>query len=294
MTTPPLGIIDNLLDGKGYVSVEMVSPYTIPMESDGTFHSDRTRDYFTAKAARASTGLDLKTPKQDKGLIEYLVRNKHTSPLEMCSLTYCIKCPISIGRQFLRHRTGKFNEFSQRYSEVDEEMGWYKPVLDKNSIRGQSKMNAQGSEDNLTLEQKEKISDKMFELEMMSEMMFNGYKELIELGLSREVARFYLTQSTYTVFYIQLDLNNLMKFLTLRCAPDAQYEIQVYANAMKELARKFFPIMIDQMDQEMNKIVLDKWAIQMIKEKKIPEEVKSKSLQAKLEDLAKELNITLI
>jgi thymidylate synthase (FAD) len=172
-------------------------------------------------------------------------------------------------------------------------MGWYKPILDEHSIRGQSKMNAQSSENNLTPETKEKIQDKMMEMEMLSNELFKGYKELLGLGLTREVARFYLTQATYTVFYIQLDLNNLMKFLTLRCAPDAQYEIQVYANAMKELARKFFPVVIDQLDEETNKVVLDKWAIQMIKEKKIPDEVKSKSLRKKLEDLAISLNITM-
>ena len=292
-STPPLAIIDDLLDGKGYVSVEMVSPYTIPIEEDGSFHPDRTRDYFAAKAARASTGLDLKTPKEDKKLIQYLIRNLHTSPIEMCNITFCIKCPISFGRQFLRHRTGKFNEFSQRYSEVTDEMGRYQPILDGDSIRGQSKMNAQSSEDNLTSEQKEKIFEKMLELEMVEGLIFKGYQDLISLGLTREVARFYLPQSTYTVFYLQMDMNNLMKFLRLRCAPDAQWEIRVYANAMKELAREFFPIMIDQLDEEMNKVVLDKWAIRMIKERRIPDDLKSKSVRKRLEDLAEELNITL-
>ena len=291
--SPSLGVIDGLLDGKGYVSVEMVSPYTIPMEEDGSFDSERTRDYFAAKAARASTGLDLKTPKEDKRLIQYLIRHLHTSPLEMCNITFCIKCPISIGRQFLRHRTAKFNEFSQRYSEVTEEVGRYKPVIDDRSIRGQSKMNAQSSEDNLSEEQKEKIMEKMIELEMLAEMTFQGYQDLIKLGLTREVSRFYLPQSTYTIFYMQMDMNNLMKFFRLRCAPDAQWEIQVYANAMKELTRRFFPVMIDQLDEEENKIVLDKWAIRMIRENRIPPELKSKSVRKRLEDQAKELNITL-
>ena len=149
--TPPMAIIDGLLDGRGYVSVEMVSPYTIPQEQDGTFHPDRTRQFIIAKAARASTGLDLKSPKEDERLVRYLIRHNHSSPLEMVNITFKIKCPISISRQFLRHRTGKFNEFSQRYSEVTEEIGRYKPAMDKNSIRGQSKMNAQSSEDNLTI-----------------------------------------------------------------------------------------------------------------------------------------------
>lgn len=292
-SSPPLSIIEGLLDGQGYVSVEMVSPYTIPTEEDGSFHPERTRDYLAAKAARASTGLDLKTPEEDKRLIQYLIRNLHTSPLEMCSITFCIKCPISIGRQFLRHRTAKFNEFSQRYSEVTEEIGRYKPAMDDKSIRGQSKMNAQSSEDNLNVEQKDKIMEKMIELEMLAEMTFKGYQDLIKMGLTREVARFYLPQSTYTILYMQMDMNNLMKFFRLRCAPDAQWEIQVYANAMKELAREFFPVMIDQLDEEMNKIVLDKWALVMIKEKRIPLDLKSNSVRKRLKNLAQELNITL-
>ena len=283
--------IGGLLDGKGFVSVELVSPSEIPPENDGTFSPDRTRDYIIAKAARASTGMGMKLPKDDKNLIKYLIRHNHTSPLEMASITFCIKCPISIGRQLLRHRTARINEFSQRYSEVTDEMGRM-DMRTKECIRSQSKMNAQSS-DPLPPEKHGAILKKLEEVEGKLDDLFKDYEELRELGLTREVARFCLPQSTYTVLYYQLDMNNFRKFSALRRAPDAQYEIQVYANAMFELAKKYFPIVTEAIEEESQKMVLDKWAIQMIKEKRIPDELKSKSRRTALEELSKELGIEL-
>jgi flavin-dependent thymidylate synthase len=95
--------IKDLLDGKGYVKVLTVGPENYP--------EGRYPEYLIAKAARTSYDDDNKSAKADKGLIEFLVRNKHSSPLEMCSITYMLKLPIAICRQLLRHRTGKFNEF---------------------------------------------------------------------------------------------------------------------------------------------------------------------------------------
>jgi thymidylate synthase (FAD) len=282
--------IEGLLDGRGYVTVETVCPESVPIVPGDT--ESRTREYLIAKAARTSTGGDLKSIREDKNLIKYLFRNRHTSPFEMGSMTFCIKCPIAVGRQFLRHRTGKFNEFSQRYSEVGEEMGRF-DMRTPTSLRGQSKMNAQGSEDNLSSETSGKILDKLQEVEAKLDDVYKDYQELVSLGLAREVARFCLPLSTYTIFYLQLDLNNLCKFLTLRMAPDAQYEIQVYAKAMFELTKEYFPIVMEALEEELEKVVLDKWAIKMIQEKKIPDELRSKSLRKRLEELAEKLKIEL-
>jgi len=284
--------IDGLLDGKGFVSVELTSPQTYPPEEDGTFHPDRTRDYIIAKAARASTGLDLKTPKSDRALIRYLVKNRHTSPTEMPSMTFLIKCPISIGRQFLRHRTAKINEFSQRYSDVNEEMGRF-DLRTESCLRGQSKMNAQCSVP-LEEESKEAILAKLEEVEKKLDDLFLDYKELGRLGLTREVRRFLLPQSTYTMFYYQMDLNNLMKFLSLRMAPDAQDEIRVYANAMFELAKIYFPVTMEIFEEEMKNITLDVNAQEMIRNRKISDVVTSKSERVRLEEIAKDLNIELL
>lgn len=277
--------INGLLDSQGFVKVIKVSPETHP--------EGFTPEYLVAKAARASYGSDTKTPTADKRLVEFLLRNHHTSPLEMCSITFCLKLPIAICRQLLRHRTGKFNEFSQRYSEVTEEVDRFR--LDKTamSLRGRSSTNKQASEFNLKGEQIKDIVSRIQKAEELQDEVFKSYRSLLDAGLTKEVARFYLPVSTYTTIYVQFDLNNLIKFLRLRCAPDAQYEIQVYANAMKKLAKQFFPTCLNLEDDYKDGVWMGKYEKQMIMEKRIPEEVSSKTHQKQLRDLASELGIEL-
>lgn len=277
--------IDGLLDGQGFVKVIKVSPETHP--------EGFTPEYLAAKAARLSYDGDTRSPAADKRLTEFLLRNHHTSPLEMCSITFCLKLPIAICRQLLRHRTGKFNEFSQRYTEVTEEVDRFR--LDKTAmaLRGKSKTNKQASEFNLSTEQIKDVIARIQKAEELQDEVFKSYKSLLEAGLTKEVARFYLPVSTYTKIYVQFDLNNLIKFLRLRCAPDAQYEIQVFANAMKKLAKQFFPICLDLEDDYKDGMWLGKYEKQMIREKCIPKEVTSKTFEKQLRDLASELDIEL-
>ena len=277
---------NNLLDGRGFVKVIKVGPETHP--------EGYTPEYLVAKAARVSYGSDNKSAKADKGLIEYLVRHKHTSPLEMCNITYCLKLPIAICRQLLRHRTGKFNEFSQRYSTVPEEDFRFKLSEFPEGFRGKSEINHQGSVDNLTLIQKQQISKVLEDMDKKHDEMYKLYQELLDLGYAKELARFNLPLSTYSLIYVQFDLNNLIKFFQLRCAEDAQYEIRVYADAMKELAQQFFPISLNVNEQYKNGIYLGKYEKMMIRDCKIPDEITSKSLRASLEQLARELRIELI
>jgi len=277
---------NGLLDGRGFVKVIKVGPETHP--------EGYTPEYIIAKAARVSYGSDNKSPKADKGLIEYLVRHKHTSPLEMCNITYCLKVPIAICRQLLRHRTGKFNEFSQRYSKVPEDDFRFKLSEFPEGYRGKSEINHQGSVDNLTLIQKQQISKVLEDMDKKHDEMYKLYQELLDLGYAKELARFNLPLSTYSLIYVQFDLNNLIKFFQLRCAQDAQYEIRVYADAMKELAEQFFPICLNVNEQYKNGIYLGKYEKMMIRDCKIPEEVTSRSLRASLEQLARELKIELI
>ena len=277
--------VTGLLDGQGFVKVVKVSPETHP--------EGFTPEYLVAKAARASYGSDTKTPEADKRLVEFLLRNHHTSPLEMCSMTFCLKLPIAICRQLLRHRTGKFNEFSQRYSEVTEEVDRLRLDRTAMALRGKSKDNKQCSEFNLKTEQIKDIVSRIQKAEELQDKVFRSYKSLLDAGLAKEVARFYLPVSTYTTIYVQFDLNNFIKFLRLRCAPDAQYEIRVYANAMKKLAKQFFPICLDLEDDYSGGMWMGKYEKQMIKEKRIPEEVTSKTFEKQLRDLAKELDIEL-
>ena len=277
--------VTGLLDGKGFVRVVKVSPEIHP--------EGYTPEYLIAKAARLSYGSDNKTPAQDKALIEYLVRHKHTSPLEMCNITFHMRLPIPICRQLLRHRTGKFNEFSQRYTEVDEEMSRLRMPEFTESLRGASKLSKQASDFNLDLGQSSSILALMKRAEQKLDDVYKLYKEMLESGLAKEVARFYLPLSTYTEIYVQFDLNNLMKFLHLRCAPDAQYEIQVYANAMRELSSQFFPTCLGIFEQYKDGEWLGELEKRMIRERKIPEEVTSKTLRSSMRKLAESLNIQL-
>ena len=277
--------VTNLLDGKGFVRVVKVSPEIHP--------EGYTPEYLIAKAARLSYGSDNKTPAQDKALIEYLVRHKHTSPLEMCNITFHMRLPIPICRQLLRHRTGKFNEFSQRYTEVNEDMSRLRMPEFKESLRGASKLSKQASDFNLDLEQSSSILALMKRAEQKLDDVYKLYKEMLDSGLAKEVARFYLPLSTYTEIYVQFDLNNLMKFLHLRCAPDAQYEIQVYANAMRELSSQFFPTCLGIFEQYKDGEWLGDLEKRMIRERKIPDEVTSKTLRSSMKKLAESLNIDL-
>ena len=276
---------EGLLDGGGFVRVIKVSPETHP--------EGYTPEYLIAKAARLSYGSDNKSAKADKSLIEYLVRHKHTSPLEMCSITFCLRLPIAMCRQLLRHRTGKFNEFSQRYTEVPEEDNRFKPGDSLFSFRGPCKLSKQASEMNLTPDQAEKIREKMSQIEEKQDEIFSLYQGLLKDGLAKELARFYLPVSTYTEIYVQFDLNNLLKFFQLRCAEDAQYEIRAYAYAMKDLASQFFPICLGMYEQYKDGHWIGELEKKMIKEGKIPDEVTSKTMRESLGKLAQELGITL-
>jgi len=276
---------DGLLDGRGFVRVIKVSPETHPQ--------GYTPEYLIAKAARLSYGSDNKSAKADKSLIEYLVRHKHTSPLEMCSITFCIKLPIAMCRQLLRHRTGKFNEFSQRYTEVPEEDNRFKPDETIFSFRGPCKLSKQASEMNLEPDQIETIRQKMMKIEEKHDEIFTLYKELLDDGLAKEIARFYLPVSTYTEIYVQFDLNNLLKFFQLRCAEDAQYEIRAYAYAMKDLASQFFPICLGMYEQYKDGHWIGELEKQMIRDWKIPDEVTSRTMRDSLTKLANELGIHL-
>jgi thymidylate synthase (FAD) len=276
---------DGLLDGRGFVRVIKVSPETHPQ--------GYTPEYLIAKAARLSYGSDNKSAKADKSLIEYLVRHKHTSPLEMCSITFCIKLPIAMCRQLLRHRTGKFNEFSQRYTEVPEEDNRFKPDETIFSFRGPCKLSKQASEMNLEPDQIETIRQKMRKIEEKHDEIFTLYKELLDDGLAKEIARFYLPVSTYTEIYVQFDLNNLLKFFQLRCAEDAQYEIRAYAYAMKDLASQFFPICLGMYEQYKDGHWIGELEKQMIRDWKIPDEVTSRTMRDSLTKLANELGIHL-
>ncbi len=193
-------------------------------------------DAAIVQAARVSYGQGTKTVNEDRGLIRYLMRHKHTSPFEMVELKFHVKLPIFIARQWIRHRTANVNEYSGRYSEMKDEC--YLPELEQ--IRLQSANNKQGrSEETLVQEDGNAVQNLLQDGQAGA---FGDYKEMLEMGVAREVARINLPLSTYTEWYWKIDLHNLLHFIRLRLDSHAQYEIRVFAEAIAEMLKVIVPL----------------------------------------------------
>lgn len=193
-------------------------------------------DSAIVQAARVSYGKGTKSVSEDRGLIRYLMRHKHTSPFEMVEFKFHIKLPIFIARQWIRHRTANVNEYSGRYSEMKDE--FYIP--EKSQIRTQSTVNKQGRSDETLQESSISRINEIFE--SSQKKSFDEYTEMLNLGLARELARINLPLSNYTEWYWKIDLHNLFHFLRLRMDSHAQYEIQVYGNAIAEIVKSSVPL----------------------------------------------------
>ncbi len=194
-------------------------------------------DLSIIRAARVSYDADWRAgddTEGDRKLINYLWKNKHSTPFEAVTLTFEVKAPIFVFRQWHRHRTWSFNELSARYKELPEE--FYVPELDQ--ITTQSTDNKQ-----MRTDTQHPQSDMMRDLmKNQNHMAFFLYRELLEKGCPRELARTVLPVATYSHMFATVNLLNLMKFLTLRTHEHAQYEIRVYADAMLELAKTVAPV----------------------------------------------------
>jgi thymidylate synthase (FAD) len=192
-------------------------------------------DERVVQSARVSYGAGTKSYREDAGLIDYLLRNQHTSPFEQVSLTFHVKLPIFVARQWIRHRTAKLNEISGRYSVMKDD--FYGPADEDVSL--QSTDNKQGrSEEVLSSEMIEQVKASLVQGQQQS---YAEYTSLIDDGIARELARVNLPLSLYTEWYWQIDLHNLFHFLALRLDAHAQKEIRVYAEVMLEIARKVAP-----------------------------------------------------
>lgn len=219
-------------DGMGSVSLIDVSPRLCPR--------GRGIDFAAARSARVSYGSDLRTPEQDRALVRYLILNRHTSPLEFISFTFRVKCPIFVARHIMRHRTTSINEVSARYTIVPDECFKLKDV------RVNNKLNKQSSGSTLADAKSKEDEDRAREIhEKACKMSMESYKALIDLGVARELARTVLPCGTFTDFYININLNNFLKFLSLRMADDAQSETREIAAAMFELCRPLSPAIFD-------------------------------------------------
>ena len=196
-------------------------------------------DAAIVQAARVSYGKGTKSVSEDAGLINYLMRHKHTTPFEMCEIKLHVKLPIFVARQWIRHRTGSFNEYSARYSILDKE--YYIPS--SSTIGKQSSVNKQGRGKLTLSEEDAHVIQQM--IKGHSEKSYSMYETLLNegsLGLARELARMVLPLNFYSQWYWKVDLKNLLDFLKLRTDPHAQYEIRVYAEEIEKILRRWAPI----------------------------------------------------
>ena len=188
------------------------------------------------QSARVSYGVGTKTVREDRGLINYLMRHLHTSPFEQVVLTFHIKMPIFVARQWVRHRTARMNEISGRYSVMKDE--FYIPQA--HEVRFQNKTNRQGSEEGSVPPE---LAQKVIEsLEHDQRETYKNYEVMLENDIARELARVNLPLSLYTEMYWQIDLHNLFHFLRLRLDWHAQYEIRAYADALATCAKAVSPL----------------------------------------------------
>ena len=204
-------------------------------------------DQAIVQAARVSYGKGTTRVSEDRGLIRYLMRHRHSTPFEMCEIKLHVKLPMFIARQWIRHRTASINEYSARYSVLDKE--FYIP--EEKDLAVQSKSNKQGRGDTLSAKDSEEA---LFLLKRDAEKSYETYEYLLNEsqkgevldnnrdGLSRELARINLTLYTYTQWYWKTNLHNLMNFIFLRADSHAQYEIRVYADIIYKIMESWVPI----------------------------------------------------
>ncbi len=207
-----------LLDGKGWIELVDLMPHPL---------TEISGDLAIVNAARVSFLGESKGADKDKKLLFYLMKHRHTSPFEMVEFKFRVRAPVIVWWQWARHRMASYNAQSGRYTEFEED-DFYVPTL----WRMQAKDNKQGSDGQVPDEVDQQLTEQLI---AHYDAGFKLYQAAIDQGVAREMARLFLPGfSIYYTWVVKVDAHNLMQFLRLRMAPDAQYEIQVYAKAIYE------------------------------------------------------------
>ncbi|MCL4541463.1 MAG: FAD-dependent thymidylate synthase [Chloroflexi bacterium] len=210
-------------------------------------------------AARVSYGAGTRSIRTHRGLIRYLMRNRHTSPFEMVELKFHIKAPIFVERQWFRHRTASINSISQRYSEMREEFFIPEPY----AIRPQSETNRQGRAEEPMLQETAQWAIEQWQ--KVNHETYSLYHQLLEVGMSRELARIDLPLSLYTEWYWKINLHNCLHFLSLRLDPHAQEEIRDYAQVIARCVRAIAPITYEAFeDYVLDAVTFSKTEMQLL------------------------------
>lgn len=206
-----------------------------------TMGDDRT----PARTARTSfRNRDERTEEADAKLTDYLIRNHHNTPVEFCQARFYMKMPIFVARQLVRHRTASINEISYRYVKAVRE--FYVPAPER--MQRKASNNKQGSSSEI-VEEPDRCAKYITDA---GNYAFDMYDNLLSEGLAPELARTVLPCGTYTEWFWQNDLSNILKTLALRLDPHAQFEIRVYAEAMLELLRPVYPTIIASWERTRN------------------------------------------
>lgn len=225
----------------------------------------RVVDYFgddaaIVQAARVSYGKGTRKTSEDRQLIRYLLRHRHTTPFEMCELKLHVKLPIFVARQWIRHRTANVNEISGRYSLFTDE--FYVPQPEHLAV--QSSDNKQGRGAALSVEEAERVRN---EIRRESADAYAVYEGLLnDHDLARELARTVLPVNYYTQWYWKVDLHNLLHFLSLRLDPHAQYEIRVFAEAIGQFVKAWVPMTWEAFeDYRLGAVTMSRGALAVVK-----------------------------
>lgn len=227
---------------EGYSLSENVSEQDTP-ERD--FDACDTDPALVARTSFAK-GMQEHTQLQDEQLVEYLIRNNHTTPLEFTTVVLEFKMPLFVARQVMRHRTASINEVSGRYVTLPND--WYIPEVVRGKHNGGNK---QGSEDNLPIEWQTTFKERLQDACLFS---YDNYLEALEVGICPEQARMFLHLNHYTQFVWKQDLHNLMHFLSLRLDEHAQWEVRQYAEAIYELLKEHLPKSMEWFDTYQRKL----------------------------------------
>ncbi len=281
----------------GFLALVDAMPRLIPQGQTG--------DFAIVQAARVSYGQGTKQVSEDRGLIRYLLRHRHTTPFEMVEYKFHVSMPIFVARQWIRHRTANVNEYSARYSIMPDR--FYVPPLD--AIRKQSKGNRQGGEEVFNVgagsggsggpepTQELKTAEEFLAYLRDVEGFYTRYLGLAEQGVSRELARIGLPVNMYTQWYWKSDLHNILRFLSLRMDAHAQAEIRAYAAAMEALLRDLVPHTLEAWrDYEWESVRLTRLEVEAVRRWRgggsIELESQNKREQAEWSDKARSLGLT--
>jgi thymidylate synthase (FAD) len=256
--------------GHGFIALIDCMPRLVPQ--------GQTADFAIVQAARVSYGQGTRKVSEDRGLIRYLLRHRHTTPFEMLEFKFHIAMPIFVARQWIRHRTANVNEYSGRYSIMPDQ--FYRPTVEE--VRKQSAANKQGGEETFVgtgagtearrhegMKEGYQTAEEFVRYLEEAEGLYAKYTALTEKGVSRELARIGLPVSVYTQWYWKCDLHNILRFLSLRMDSHAQAEIRWYAQAMYALLEPIVPITMEAWrDYELESIRLTRLELEALRDVK--------------------------